>query len=105
MITFYFKLPLWQDYKSDNEDELLAHVDKKPSSDYIFASDRKECIDVSVVFDFDTEEMAKKCINTVSDLYKDLKAQEKRAKKGIAPSVRDSMSSAHLSMTTNSEYQ
>lgn len=74
IITFYFRIPFFQEYSDINlETDVVGMLDKKPAQKYPFAFKRKNYKEVSISFEFGDEEEAKKCISIVSDLYKKLK--------------------------------
>jgi hypothetical protein len=63
VITFYFRIPRFEDYKSaEIEADSLTKVFSKPSGEYTFAFKREVFADVSLSFMFDSEEEAKSCI-------------------------------------------
>jgi hypothetical protein len=76
MITFYFRIPKFEEYKLQLEDNLLDNIDKKPSSDYMFAHKRKNYVEICLVIEFDNSDRAHECIKKVSHLYKVLKRTE-----------------------------
>ena len=57
---------------------MIWKLNKKPLCHYQFAFKRNEFEEVSMSFEFEREEDAKECINSVSSLYKQLKDQQKK---------------------------
>jgi len=49
---------------------MIWKLNKKPACHYSFAFKRAEFEEVAMSFEFEREEEAKECINSVSSLYK-----------------------------------
>lgn len=69
-ITFYYKHPLYYEYNTELEDDFSNTILTKPSSDYQFAHRRTKFNDISVIYEFDHEDIGKNCISNVSHNYK-----------------------------------
>ena len=57
---------------------MLRTLNQKPQCNYQFAFKRNEFEEVSMSFEFEREEEAKECINSVSNLCKQLKDSQKK---------------------------
>jgi hypothetical protein len=75
IITFYYRIPRMKDYSAEilEKPDILQRLNSKPNTKYAFAFKRSEYEEVSMSFEFELEEQAKNCINSVSNLYKYLK--------------------------------
>lgn len=75
IITFYYRIPKKEEYDETvlEEPNMLQNLNKNPPINYQFAFKRNEFEEVSMSFEFEREEDAKECINSVSSLYKQLK--------------------------------
>jgi len=72
IITFYYRIPKRSDYNESvlENDQIIWKLNNKPPGNYAFAFKRPEFEEVSMSFEFEREEDAKECINSVSSLYK-----------------------------------
>ena len=77
IITFYYRIPKKIEYDERilEDQEMVWKLNKKPACHYSFAFKRAEFEEVAMSFEFEKEEEAKECINSVSSLYKQLKDQ------------------------------
>ena len=77
IITFYYRIPKKSEYDERvlEDDKMIWNLNRKPQCNYYFAFKRNEFEEVSMSFEFEREEEAKECINSVSSLYKQLKDQ------------------------------
>ena len=88
IITFYYRIPKFEDYDQNilEPPDMLNRFDKKPNTRYQFAFRRNEFEEVSMSFEFEKEDGAKQCIQSVSTLYKKLKDHQKRSQRKTAQS-------------------
>ena len=72
IITFYYRIPKKSDYDERvlEDPNMLRNLNSKPQCSYHFAFKRNEFEEVSMSFEFEREEEAKECIQSVSNLYK-----------------------------------
>ena len=80
IITFYYRIPKKQEYDEQvlEDSSLIQNLNRKPQCSYLFAFKREHFEEVSMSFEFEREEDAKECINSVSSLYKQLKDTSKK---------------------------
>lgn len=83
IITFYYRIPKKSEYdeKVLEDKDIIWNLNTRPQCHYVFAFKRPEFEEVSMSFEFEREEDAKKCINSVSSLYKQLKESTKSKSK------------------------
>jgi len=81
IITFYYRIPKRADYNESvlEDSDIIWKLNNKPPLNYQFAFKRPEFEEVSMSFEFERESDAKKCIDSVSSLYKQLKDSQKKS--------------------------
>ena len=72
------------DRKGLEPENMIHKLNSKPNTRYQFAFRRNEYEEVSMSFEFDREEDAKLCIQSVSSLYKKLKDYQKKSSRRAA---------------------
>ena len=102
IITFYYRIPKKAEYDERilEDENMILKLNRKPQCSYQFAFKRNEFEEVSMSFEFEREEEAKECINSVSSLYKQLKDQQKRNSRRTAAANGASSSAAAPNSTS-----
>ena len=98
IITFYYRIPKKTEYDESvlEDEQMLWMLNRKPQCSYQFAFKRNEFEEVSMSFEFEKEEEAKECINSVSNLYKQLKdSQKKNSRRSQATGAASSSQQQH----------
>ena len=84
-ITFYFRIPPVEQYKKESDCDVVdklrgtlkTQAQARSTPAPVFAYKRTQYHDVHVSYEFGLENDAKKCIQSVSDLYSKLKESRK----------------------------
>lgn len=79
LITFYFKINIFEDYKKGEESNFINSLNIPPVCSMLDRKyDSSWFKEVSVVFKFETQDQSSACIKTVTSLYSNLKEDNKK---------------------------